>query len=141
MLLGEADIVEIGNVGGQAVGPYGQHALVAFAAHLGLAVGFHFLRVGVAFAIVGLPDKSVSEAKERVRAALQSMGLSLPPKRITVNLAPADVLKEGSHFDLPIALVLTQLLHGLTFGAFHSAAVATINLWFPGNIRARGQAL
>ncbi len=59
-----------------------------------------------AFTIVGLPDKSVSEAKERVRAALQAMGLSLPPKRITVNLAPADVLKEGSHFDLPIALAV-----------------------------------
>ena len=54
MLLGEADIVEIGNVGGQAVGPHGQHALVAFAAHLGLAVGFHFLGIGIAFAIVGL---------------------------------------------------------------------------------------
>jgi magnesium chelatase family protein len=58
------------------------------------------------FAIVGLPDKAVSEARERVRAALQAMGLSLPPKRITVNLAPADVLKEGSHFDLPIALAV-----------------------------------
>lgn len=63
-----------------------------------------------AFTIVGLPDKAVSEARERVRAALHSMGLSLPPKRLTVNLAPADVLKEGSHFDLPIALaVLTAM--------------------------------
>ena len=58
------------------------------------------------FAIVGLPNKAVSEAKERVRAALSAMGLSLPPKRITVNLSPADTLKEGSHFDLPIALGL-----------------------------------
>ncbi len=57
-----------------------------------------------AFTIVGLPDKAVGESKERVRAALGAMGLSLPPKRITVNLAPADVVKEGSHFDLPIAL-------------------------------------
>lgn len=57
-----------------------------------------------AFSIVGLPDKAVGESRDRVRAALNSMGLSLPPKRITVNLAPADVLKEGSHFDLPIAL-------------------------------------
>ena len=57
-----------------------------------------------AFTIVGLPDKAVGESKERVRAALQSLGLALPPKRITINLAPADVLKEGSHFDLPIAL-------------------------------------
>lgn len=57
-----------------------------------------------AFSVVGLPDKAVGESRDRVRAALNSMGLSLPPKRITVNLAPADVLKEGSHFDLPIAL-------------------------------------
>jgi magnesium chelatase family protein len=59
-----------------------------------------------AFTIVGLPDKAVGESRERVRAALAAMGLALPPKRITVNLAPADILKEGSHFDLPIALGL-----------------------------------
>lgn len=57
-----------------------------------------------AFSIVGLPDKAVGESRDRVRAALNAMGLALPPKRITVNLAPADVAKEGSHFDLPIAL-------------------------------------
>ncbi len=57
-------------------------------------------------AIVGLADKAVVESKERVRAALSSLGLSLPPKRIAVNLAPADLIKEGSHFDLPIALGL-----------------------------------
>ncbi|MEQ8284281.1 YifB family Mg chelatase-like AAA ATPase [Thalassospira sp.] len=57
-----------------------------------------------AFTVVGLPDKAVSEARERVRSALSAMGLALPPKRITINLAPADLLKEGSHFDLPIAL-------------------------------------
>ncbi len=56
------------------------------------------------FAIVGLPDKAVGESKERVRAALNALGLALPPKRITVNLAPADLAKEGGHFDLPIAL-------------------------------------
>ena len=56
------------------------------------------------FAVVGLPDKAVGESRERVRAALFALGLGLPPKRITVNLAPADVLKEGSHFDLPIAV-------------------------------------
>lgn len=56
--------------------------------------------------IVGLADKAVSEARERVRAALGALGLSLPPKRITVNLSPADLAKEGSHFDLPIALGL-----------------------------------
>ena len=60
----------------------------------------------VAFMVVGLPDKAVGESRERVRAALNALGLALPPKRITVNLAPADVLKEGSHFDLPIAVAL-----------------------------------
>lgn len=59
-----------------------------------------------AFTIVGLPDKAVGESRERVRSALHSMGLALPPKRITVNLAPADVTKEGSHYDLPLALGL-----------------------------------
>jgi magnesium chelatase family protein len=58
------------------------------------------------FNVVGLPDKAVAESRERVRAALNAMGLALPPKRITVNLAPADVAKEGSHFDLPIAIGL-----------------------------------
>lgn len=57
-----------------------------------------------AFGIVGLPDKAVSEARDRVRAALAEMGLALPSRRITVNLSPADLPKEGSHFDLPIAL-------------------------------------
>ncbi|MAE50679.1 MAG: AAA family ATPase [Micavibrio sp.] len=59
-----------------------------------------------AFTIVGLPDKAVAESRERVRSALHALGLSLPPKRLTVNLAPADLSKEGSHFDLPIALGL-----------------------------------
>src|ERR1700726_4647584 len=59
-----------------------------------------------AFNVVGLPDKAVSEARERVRAALVAIGLALPFKRITVNLAPADLPKEGSHYDLPIALGL-----------------------------------
>ncbi len=57
-----------------------------------------------AFLVVGLPDKAVGEARERVRAALAAMGLSLPPRRVLINLAPADLLKEGSHFDLPLAL-------------------------------------
>ncbi|MBU6338772.1 MAG: YifB family Mg chelatase-like AAA ATPase [Rickettsiales bacterium] len=56
------------------------------------------------FTIVGLPDKSVGESKERVRAAILSTGLAWPYKKITVNLAPADLQKEGGHFDLPIAL-------------------------------------
>ena len=65
------------------------------------------------FTVVGLPDKAVAESRERVRAALNALGLALPPKRITVNLAPADVLKEGSHFDLPIALALLAALEVL----------------------------
>jgi magnesium chelatase family protein len=60
----------------------------------------------VTFMVVGLPDKAVGESRERVRGAFQALGLSLPPKRITVNMAPADVQKEGSHYDLPIALGL-----------------------------------
>ena len=59
-----------------------------------------------AFKIVGLAEKSVTESSERVRAALSSIGFALPPKRITINLAPADMTKEGSHFDLPIAVGL-----------------------------------
>ena len=59
-----------------------------------------------AFSIVGLPDKAVSEARDRVRAALQSLSIALPSRRITVNLSPADLPKEGAHFDLPIALAL-----------------------------------
>src|SRR5580692_9879211 len=61
---------------------------------------------GGQFNIVGLADKAVGESKERVRAALAAIGLALPYKRLTVNLAPADLPKEGSHYDLPIALGL-----------------------------------
>ena len=60
----------------------------------------------VSFTIVGLPDKAVGESRERVRAALSAIGLALPAKRITVNLSPADMPKEGSHYDLPIAIAL-----------------------------------
>ncbi|MEX0368697.1 MAG: YifB family Mg chelatase-like AAA ATPase [Ruegeria sp.] len=63
-----------------------------------------------AFSIVGLPDKAVSEARDRVRAALTAMSIALPSKRITINLSPADLPKEGSHFDLPIALSLLAAL-------------------------------
>lgn len=59
-----------------------------------------------AFLIVGLPDKAVGESRERVRAALTSIGLALPAKRILVNLVPADLPKEGAHLDLPIAIAL-----------------------------------
>ncbi|MFW2831173.1 YifB family Mg chelatase-like AAA ATPase [Sphingomonas sp. ID0503] len=58
------------------------------------------------FIVVGLGDKAVGESRERVRSAIAAIGLSLPPKRITVNLSPADMPKEGSHYDLPIALGL-----------------------------------
>jgi len=63
-----------------------------------------------AFSLVGLPDKAVSEARDRVRTALSSMAIALPSKRITINLSPADIPKEGSHFDLPIALALLAAL-------------------------------
>ncbi len=59
-----------------------------------------------AFNVVGLPDKSIAESRERVRAALSAIGLALPYDRITINLAPADLPKEGSHYDVPIALGL-----------------------------------
>jgi magnesium chelatase family protein len=58
----------------------------------------------VVFTVVGLGDKAVVESRERVRAALTASGLAMPAKRVTVNLAPADLPKEGSHYDLPIAL-------------------------------------
>jgi len=63
-----------------------------------------------AFTIVGLPDKTIAESKERVRAAFESIGISFPAKRITINLAPADLIKEGSHFDLAIALALLSAM-------------------------------
>ncbi|WP_029418298.1 YifB family Mg chelatase-like AAA ATPase [Brevundimonas bacteroides] len=64
----------------------------------------------IVFAVVGLPDKAVAESRERVRGAFAGIGLALPPRRIIVNLAPADLPKEGSHFDLPIALALLASL-------------------------------
>jgi magnesium chelatase family protein len=76
------------------------------------------------FAIVGLPDKAVQEARERVRAALSSMSIALPSKRITINLSPADLPKEGSHFDLPIALALLAALEILP----HDAVDRTVAL-------------
>ncbi len=86
-------------------------ALVSTVAYLGLEARGVEVQCQVApglprFAIVGLPDKAVGESRERVQAALAAMGLSLPPKRITINLSPADLPKEGSHYDLPIALAL-----------------------------------
>ena len=86
-------------------------AIVQTVAYLGLEARSVEVQCQVApgvpaFIVVGLPDKAVAESRERVRAALSAIGLSLPPKRITVNLSPADLPKEGSHFDLPIALAL-----------------------------------
>ncbi len=63
-----------------------------------------------AFSIVGLPDKAVSEARDRVRATLAELSIALPSKRITINLSPADLPKIGSHFDLPIAFALLSAL-------------------------------
>ena len=71
---------------------------------------------GGQFNIVGLADKAVAESRERVRAALAAIGLALPFKRITVNLAPADLPKEGSHYDLPIALGLLAAMGVLPAG-------------------------
>ena len=90
-------------------------ATVATVAYLGLEARAVEVQVQLAaglpaFIIVGLPDKAVAESRERVRAALSAIGLALPPKRITVNLSPADLPKEGSHFDLPIALGLLAAL-------------------------------
>jgi magnesium chelatase family protein len=86
-------------------------ALVSTVAYLGLEARSVEVQCQVgrgipAFLLVGLPDKAVGESRERVRAALSALGLALPPKRITINLSPADLPKEGSHYDLPIALAL-----------------------------------
>lgn len=86
-------------------------AIVSTVAYLGLEARAVEVQVQLipglpAFNVVGLADKAVGESRERVRGAIAGMGLSLPPKRIAVNLSPADLPKEGSHFDLPIALAL-----------------------------------
>jgi magnesium chelatase family protein len=88
-----------------------------------------------AFSIVGLPDKAVAESRERVRAALGAMGLALPPRRITVNLAPADLLKEGSHFDLPVALGLLIVMGALPADAVEGQ-LALGELALDGSLRA-----
>ena len=76
-----------------------------------------------AFAIVGLADKAVSEARERVRSAMIASGLALPARRITVNLAPADLPKEGSHYDLPIALGLMAAIGAISSDALSGYTV------------------
>ena len=90
-----------------------------------------------AFAIVGLPDKAVSEARERVRSALIASGLALPARRITVNLAPADLPKEGSHYDLPIALGLMAAIGAIPPDALNGFTVLG-ELGLDGSIARRG---
>src|SRR4051794_38583104 len=77
----------------------------------------------VVFNIVGLGDKAVAESRERVRSALVASGLALPAKRITVNLAPADLPKEGSHYDLPIALGVMVAIGAIPIDALDAYAV------------------
>ena len=83
-------------------------ATIAFQGVEGVVVDCQAQFVGglPAFTVVGLPDKAVGESRERVRAALHAIGLALPGKRLVVNLSPADLPKEGSHFDLAIALAM-----------------------------------
>jgi magnesium chelatase family protein len=76
-----------------------------------------------ALVIVGLGDKAVDEAKERVRSAIKNSGLDFPRKRITINLAPADLPKDGSHLDLPIALAILSVSKQIPAGALHGVLV------------------
>ncbi len=92
------------------------------------------------FAIVGLPDKAVAESRERVRNALHAIGLGIPWTHITVNLAPADLPKEGSHFDLPIALALMVAMEAISPDAIEGFA-AIGELALDGQIRATPGAL
>src|SRR4029450_7356805 len=109
-------------------------AAVATVAYLGLEARAVEVQVQMsaglpAIVIVGLPDNAVRESRERVRAALSAIGLALPPKRIVVNLSPADLPKEGSHYDLPIALCLLAA-NGATDaeGLSHYVAVGELSL-------------
>ena len=103
-------------------------AQVATVAFLGLEARAVEVQVQIAsgipkFLVVGLPDKAAAEGRERVHAALAAIGLSLPPKRITVNLSPADLPKEGSHYDLPIALWLLAAMGAIDRETFASYCV------------------
>lgn len=113
-------------------------ATVSTVAYLGLEARSVEVQVQLStglprFVIVGLPDKAVAESRERVRAALTALGLALPPKVITVNLSPADLPKEGSHFDLPIALALLAAV-GATDAEMLSHYVAVGELCLDGRI-------
>ena len=115
---------------------YGQIATVAFVGiearpvevQVRISGGGHVL------AVVGLPDKAVAESRERVRNALHAIGLGLPWKHITVNLAPADLPKEGSHFDLPIALAMMVAMGAISPDAIEGFA-AIGELALDGSIR------
>lgn len=87
------------------------------------------------FTIVGLADKAIAESRERVRAALHSLGMMLPAQHITVNLAPADVVKEGTHYDLPIAVALLAAM-GVIEPATISSFIMMGELGLDGSIRA-----
>ena len=113
-------------------------ALVSTVAYLGLDARAVEVQCQVApglpkFNVVGLPDKAVGESRERVHSALSAMGLSLPPKRITINLSPADLPKEGSHYDLPIALALLAAM-GVTDAEQLSEWIAVGELALDGRI-------
>src|SRR6476661_8534394 len=115
-------------------------ATVATVAYLGLEARAVEVQVQLssglpAFIIVGLADQAVAESRERVRAALAAIGLALPPKRITVNLSPADLPKEGSHYDLPIALGLLAAI-GATDAETLSHYIAVGELSLDGRISA-----
>lgn len=116
---------------------YGQIATVAFVGIEArpVEVQVRISSGGPAFAIVGLPDKAVAESRERVRNALHAVGLSLPWRHVTVNLAPADLPKEGSHFDLPIALALMVAMEAVARDAI-DGYVALGELALDGSIRA-----
>src|SRR5215212_8676062 len=109
-------------------------ATVATVAYLGLEARAVEVQVQLTaglprFTIVGLADKAVAESRERVRAALAAIGLALPPKVITVNLSPADLPKEGSHYDLPIALGLLAAIGATDSEALsHYVAVGELSL-------------
>ena len=109
-------------------------ALVSTVAYLGLEARSVEVQVQLSsglprFVIVGLADKAVAESRERVRGALSAIGLALPPKVITVNLSPADLPKEGSHFDLPIALGLLAAIGAIDAETLsHYVAVGELGL-------------
>ena len=113
-------------------------ALVSTVAYLGLEAREVEVQCQVAsglpgFHLVGLPDKAVGESRQRVQAALSAMGLALPPKRITINLSPADLPKEGAHYDLPIALALLAAM-GIIDGEMLTEFVAVGELALDGRL-------